>query len=140
MSVTSTTSPAVSSARLWGSILLAFLLSLVFLVTCAYGWVFIYSQVVHTGGDAAYYEAYAQVASPVVAVVLSFPVFYYVGRHMRRFGGQAVLAAMAVAGINIIMDALVVMSVDAGAHLTVMSLIAAAGKLAGAYEGSRAGS
>ena len=54
-------------------IIAAYLVAETFLVACAYLWVFIYSMLIYSGGDSAYYEAYAQVASPVVAVALAGP-------------------------------------------------------------------
>ena len=51
----------------------AYLAAEIFLVACAFLWVFIFSMAIDTGGDNAYYEAYAQVSSPVVAVVLAGP-------------------------------------------------------------------
>jgi len=139
MSLTAAETPTVTPKRLWTTILVAFLLSLLFMVACAYLWVFVYSVLVDSSGDQAYYEAYARTASPVVAVVLSFPVFFYVGRYMRRFGSRATFAALAVVAINLLMDALVTASATDGAmHLVLMSGFAALGKLLGAWQGSRA--
>lgn len=129
---------SASALRFWTTVVGAFLVSLLVMVAGAYLWVFAYSVVLDTSGDQAYYEAYARTASPVVAVVLSFPVFFYVGRYMRRFGERATFAALSVVAINLVMDALVVAGTGNGlTHLTVMSLIAAAGKLTGAWQGSR---
>ncbi len=128
----------VSSVRLWGTIIAGFVLTLAVLIAAAYLWVWIYSVAIFTGGDAAHYEAYAQVASPVVAVVLSFPVFYVMGRFMKRFGEKAMFAAMGVVGINLVMDVLAVstMAEDMTFNVT-MSVLSAAGKIAGAYFGAR---
>lgn len=138
MSQTITESVAPSPLRFWTTIVAAFLVSLFVLVAAAYLWVFVYSTFIDWSTDQAYYEAYARSASPVVAVALSFPVFFYVGRYLRRFGGRATAAAMAVVGINLAMEVLVVATVGSGdAQLTAMSLLAAAGKLLGAWQGSR---
>ncbi|MGE0624140.1 MAG: hypothetical protein AB7I04_05305 [Pseudomonadales bacterium] len=138
MSQAGTRDAAVTTLRFWTTIVLAFLASLFVMVACAYLWVFAYSVFIDPTGDQAYYEAYARTASPVVAVVLSFPVFFYVGRCMRRFAGRATTAALAVVAINLTMDVLVVSATGTDdTHLAVMSLLAAAGKLLGAWQGSR---
>ena len=60
----------------------AYVTAEIFLVACAYLWVFIYSMFIDTGGNNAYYEAYAQISSPVVAVLLAGPAFFVIGRFM----------------------------------------------------------
>ncbi|MGD8830868.1 MAG: hypothetical protein PVF57_09715 [Pseudomonadales bacterium] len=108
------------------------------MVVCAYAWVYVYSVLIHTSGDQAYYEAYARTASPAVAVVLSFPVFYCVGRYMRRFANRAMMAALSVATINIVMDAFVATAQsEDSAYLLITSVLAAFGKLIGAWQGAR---
>jgi hypothetical protein len=132
------TDVSVAPARPWGAVLLGFLLTQVALVACAYLWVFIYATFIDSSGDAAYYEAYAQVASPVVAVVMAFPVFWLTGRVMRRYGAQARWAALAVVLVNLGVDAVVVATLALDVAYNVgMSLVAAAGKVAGAWVGSR---
>ncbi len=133
----------VSNLQFWGAVAAAFVLSLLVMLACAYAWVYIYSVLIYSAGDQAYYEAYAQVASPVVAVTVAWPVFFAVGRFMRRFGRRALFAAMAVVVINLTMDAAVLLSVSrdadgAMAHLVLMSLFSALGKLGGAYFGASA--
>ena len=130
----------VSIIKLWASIILGFVISLVVMVACAYLWVFLYSMFINSAGDQAFYEAYAQVASPVVAVVVSFPVFFLLGRYMRRFGSKARFAAFAAVAINLIVDALAVAVVPASADvgfMIAMSTLSALGKIGGAYVGSK---
>ena len=124
--------------RLWVTIVLGFVVALGVMVACAYLWVFIYSVLINTTGDQAFYEAYAQTASPVVAVVTAFQVFYLLGRYMRRFGDRARFAALAAVGINLMVDALAVASVtqDLG-YMVLMSVLSAAAKIAGALVGTR---
>ena len=75
------------------------------LVLAAYLWVYIYSIAIHSGGDHAYYEAYAQLSSPVVAVLLAGPVFFAAGRLIRkRWPEQAVKLAIAAGGLNILIS------------------------------------
>ena len=122
----------------WLAIVLAFVVSEVAMIACAFAWVFIYSVTIMTTGDAAYYEAYAQVASPVVAVTVALPIFFLVGRWMRRYGNRARRAALAVVGLNLALDVLVVstMAVDLPYNVG-MSALAAGLKIAGAILGSR---
>lgn len=140
----SNTCPGMTDAGIWRSIILAFVVSLVVMIACAYLWVFIYSQWIYSGGSPAFYAEYAAVASPVVAVVVACPVFFCVGRYMRRFGRVARNAAMAVVAINLAVDIALVISMVAGAGETpvqfvLMSGFAGLGKLLGAYAGSQPG-
>jgi hypothetical protein len=108
------------------------------LVGLAYLWVYIYSTFVYPTGDLAHYQAYAQVASPVVAVTAAGPVFYLMGRFMRRYGHRAFAAALAVVVLNVLIDASTVVSLAEDVrYSTLVSLVAAAPKLIGAYLGVR---
>lgn len=129
-----------SRLQLWIAVVGAFVVAMAVMIAAAYGWVFVYSVVINPSGDAAFYEAYARVASPVVAVALSFPVFYGVGRFMRRFGRQAVVAALSVVAINVALDVVALLTVaeDLGYNV-LMSGLAALGKIFGAYRGARHG-
>ena len=131
--------PAPSAPRLIGYGVGAFLLTEIVMVACAFLWVFIYSAFINTGGDQAFYEAYAQVASPVVAVVVAGPVFYAMGRVLLRLGSRARTVAMAVVAANLAVDLPVVIfaAEDLGYNLT-MSVFAAAGKILGALYATRA--
>ncbi len=131
-----------SKTRLWATIVAAFLVTEIAMLACAYLWVFIYATFINTMHDGAFYTADAQVASPIVAVVVAFPIFFAMGRYMRRFGSQALFAAMAVVVINLALDGFILF-VAAGdqipSYLTilVMSLLSAAMKFGGAYVGTR---
>ncbi len=118
----------------------AYLVAEIFLVACAFLWVFIYSMAIDTGGDNAYYEAYAQISSPVVAVVLAGPVFFAIGRFMRRRWDQALKLAIATALINVLVAiALVTLSeIEAFAYQVSMMGLATITMLTGAYLGARA--
>ena len=113
-------------------------LVVVLMVGAAYFWVWVYSLLIHTGGDHAHYEAYAKVASPVVAVITAFPVFFLMGRYMRRFGERAVYAAGAVVALNLILDGLTLITVaeDLG-YVGMMSALSMILKIAGAWAGLR---
>ncbi len=122
---------------MWAAIIAGFVLTLVVLVACAYAWVYLYSVFIHTGGDQAHYEAYAKVASPIVAVIMVWPVFYFMGRFMRRFGNKALLVAMAVVGLNLLADigAVASLAEDVGYNVA-MSALSAVGKILAAYFGA----
>ena len=121
-------------------VLIAYVSTLAVLVACAFLWVFIYSTFIDSSGDAAYYEAYAQRASPVVAVVLSAPVFYLMGNFMRRFGSAAMGLALTVVAINLVIDVAVLMTFATDlSHHVAMSALAALAKLTGAWFGVRTG-
>ncbi len=98
----SVATPSLVKTTLW--ILLATIITLVIMVACAYLWVYGYSAIIHTAGDAAFYEAYAQRASPVVAVLVAFPVFFVMGRFMRGLGARATMAALTVVAISLVLD------------------------------------
>ena len=127
-----------SGMRRAAAIAAAFVATLAVLVAAAFVWVWIYSEFIHPGGDAAYYQAYARVASPVVAVVLAGPVFYAMAVLMRHFGSAATAMALSVVGLNLLTDAasLLAFDVDLGFNLG-MSLLAAIAKVTGAWLGAR---
>ena len=87
--------------KLWAHIIGWLLLVMIIMVGAAYLWVWIYATFINSTGDQAFYEAYAQTASPIVAIVTALPVFYLMGRSMRRFEDKAMFAAMAVLGLNV---------------------------------------
>jgi hypothetical protein len=129
-----------SASMPWGTVLLAFLVTEVAMIASAFLWVFIYSVAIHSGGDDAFYQAYAQVASPVVAVVMAGPIFWAMGRFMRRLGERAWSVARAVVILNLVIDGAVVATMAQDVPYNVgMSVLAACGKVAGAYFGSGAG-
>ena len=108
------------------------------MVAAAYLWVWVYSLLIHTGGDHAHYEAYARVASPVVAVITAFPVFFLMGRYMRRFGARALYAAAAVVALNLMLDGLTLITVAENlAYVGMMSALSMVLKIAGAWFGVR---
>ncbi len=117
----------------------AYVTAEIFLVACAYLWVFIYSMFINTGGNNAYYEAYAQISSPVVAVLLAGPAFFVIGRFMRRRWDQALKLAIATGLVNVIVAvALVTLSeIDEFAYQVSMMGLATIAMLTGAYFGAR---
>ena len=64
------------------------------LIAAAFAWVAIYSYVLNPGHTAAFYEQYAQVTTPYVALLLGIPVFFLTTRWI---GFRAPSAARATA-------------------------------------------
>ena len=123
-----------------GLILGTYIAAEIVLVAAAYLWVFIYSVTIYSSGDQAYYEAYAQLSSPVVAVLLAGPVFFVAGRLIReRWPKQAVKLAMTAGGLNILVSLPLVLSSDiehSAYHLTAV-LLATTAMIIGAWLGAR---
>ena len=67
----------------------------VVMIAAAFAWVACYSLVLRPGGDPALYEAYAEVACPIVSVVAGVPVFFAAGRWLAHTGLRAVLVTVA---------------------------------------------
>jgi hypothetical protein len=113
----------------------------VVLVLLTFGWVAIYSHVLAPGHAPAHYEDYARRASPVVALVISAPVFgafgFSCGRRRGKVGGEF---ARATTALFLVIDAALVASV-AGASGGVWIVWSAAGalKVAGVVFGGRIG-
>ena len=87
-----TTSTALAPAPRRSSFLLrvagAWLALEVVLVGLAFGWVAVYSYAIDPGHEAAFYQDYAQRVSPLVAVIISAPVFGAFGLLAARRGGR----------------------------------------------------
>ena len=119
-------------------VLVGFLVTEIAMVACAFIWVFIYSTTIDTTGNAAYYQAYAQDASPVVAVVVAFPIFFAMGRVFCRLGARATMAALIAVGINLAIDfPLVLTMAEDLPYAVIASVLSASGKIGGAYVGTR---
>ena len=110
------------------------------MVAAAYFWVFVYSMTIHTGGDQAYYEAYAQISSPVVAVLTAGPVFYVATRLLRRrWAEQAQRLALYAASLNIVLVVLLIVSGDLNqlAYNVGAAILATGAMFVGAWYGGR---
>ena len=133
-----TSGPSPAMGRQIGFGVGGFLVTEIVMVACAFLWVFIYSTLINTGGDQAFYEAYAQVASPVVAVIVAGPIFFAMGRVFTSLGDRARTIAMVVVVANLAVDfPLVIFSADELGYSLTMSVFSAAGKIIGAWVGSR---
>ena len=80
-------------------------------IAAAIGWVAFYSYVVHPGETPAFYQRYAQVASPWVSVLAGPPIFYLVCRWIgSRVPSRARPTAMALFGLFVVVELALVLS------------------------------
>jgi len=91
------------SAIRWGAAVAGALVAEIAMIAAAFAWVAIYSYLVHPGESPAFYQRYAEAASPWVALLAGVPIFYLV---CRRIGGRA--TALAVFAIYFCFDAPIV--------------------------------
>ena len=116
-------------------VILWFVITLGLMVAAAYLWVFIYSVFINNTGTPTFYEDYAQIASPIVAVCVALPIFYMMGRYMRRYQA-AITLVWSVLAIHIGMEILVQLSLQQPPTIVVIcSILAAILKVLGAYLG-----
>jgi hypothetical protein len=99
----------------WPAAVGGFVLAEVALIASAFGWVFLYSALVHPGESQEFYERYAQVASPWVSLVAGAPIFFVL---CRWIGAQAPArawpTALALFGLFVLVDLALVVAVAAG--------------------------
>ena len=109
------------------------------LVISAFAWVAIYSYLIHPGEDAGYYENYARFASPVVAVVLGIPYWFFGCRWVgRKAGSRAVAMALWAWFILFVIDVPLNFLGEPRLYDWVMVAIAHSTTLLAAYLGGRA--
>ena len=53
-------------------------------IAAAFGWVALYSYVIHPGQSMATYQAHAQASGPWVSIVAGAPIFYAASRWIAR--------------------------------------------------------
>jgi hypothetical protein len=109
------------------------------MVAAAFAWVAIYSYAIHPGGSQSDYEAYAKVASPIVALVTGIPAFWAAGVvFRRRLGPSAVSTVIAMAALYLTMDVLIVATLAEDKLYNGLVLVAnAVTKLAAVWVGVR---
>lgn len=89
----------------WGAALGGMLLAEVATIAAAFAWVAIYSYLIHPGETSAFYQRYAEVASPWVSVLAGAPIFYGICRWIvSRAPASAWPTAMALFGMFLILD------------------------------------
>jgi hypothetical protein len=64
----------------WGAAFVGTLLGEVGQVAATFGWVALYSYLVHPGETPAFYQQHAEVAGPWVSVLAGTPIFYLICR------------------------------------------------------------
>ena len=114
---------AASGIRV-GVALLAFVGVFAGMIALAYGWVAIYSLWIEPGHDAAFYEDYAQRASPVIGVLASLPACWLAARWIRsRVGDASALPTALLAGALIVaMDLLTIVAMATPAQALACAL------------------
>jgi hypothetical protein len=109
-----------------------------FMIIAAIAWVAIYSYFIHPGETQAFYQGYAQAASPWVAVIIGIPIFYLVCRWIaNRTNEQAMPTAMALFGIYLLFDIPVLLLTDNQYLPFWLAVFGYVSKLAACYVGSR---
>lgn len=94
-------------------------------IAAAFGWVAIYSYLIHPGETPAFYQRYAEVASPWVSVVAGGPIFYLICRWIgSRVRARAWPTAMALFGFYVLLDLAIVLSMGVPSSRFVGILIA----------------
>ena len=126
----------------WRWALAGFVVLELALIGAAFGWVAIYSHVLAPGRDLAAYQAYANVASPIVSVIAGIPAFWGAGRIVRRrLGPDARRTALAMAGIFVAVDALLLLTLAENQRyywtMAVLSFVSKVGALTLGVRGSR---
>jgi hypothetical protein len=71
----------------WGWVVGTVIVLEVAMIISAVAWVAIYSYLIHPGETQAYYENYAQSASPIVSVVIGIPYWFFACRWVGRKAG-----------------------------------------------------
>jgi hypothetical protein len=123
----------------WGWVAVTAFVLEVAIVLSAFGWVAIYSYLIHRGEQAAYYENYAQFASPIVSIVLGVPYWFFACRWVGRKGGtRAVAMGLWVWFILFIIDMALYLLGEPTTYYWVMAAISEPTKLLAAYLGGRA--
>lgn len=104
----------------------------------AFVWVFLYSMFINPGQDEAFYQAYAQQSSPVVAVVAGAVIMLlaaWVGARGRTFA-QAMRVGLLMAATYIVVDVAILLAVGVGAEIVPIAAASYLTKIAGAFTGA----
>ena len=123
----------------WGWVALTVVLLEIALVLSAFAWVAIYSYLIYPGHDAPYYQNHAQVASPIVSVVVGFPYFFFACRWVgRKAGTRAVATGLSVWLIMVIIDLLLLFIGGPHTYIAAMMALSHGTKMLAAYLGGKA--
>lgn len=109
-------------------------------VGISYLWVAFYSLLIEPGHDAAYYQAYAQVAAPYTSIVAGIPLVYLFGRWVARWGQREspMRNALALWAIYLGLDLVVMVGIGSLARLAPLVVASFATKGLAAYAAGRA--
>jgi hypothetical protein len=123
----------------WGWVVVTALGLEIALIISAVAWVVIYSYLIHPGEDQAYYENHAKFSSPIVALVVGMPFWFFACRWVtRKAGTRAVQMALWVWLIIFIIDMPLIVFGKPRLYDWVIVALAYATKLLAAYLGGRA--
>jgi hypothetical protein len=123
----------------WGWVVFTALALVVAATLAAFAWVGIYSYLIHPGEEFAYYQNYAQFASPIVSVVVGIPLWFFACRWLgRKAGIRAVACCLSAWCIAPLIDIPLSLFAEATAYGWTMVAISDSTKLLAAYLGGRA--
>ena len=125
----------------WGIAAIATLLAEIALISLSIICVAVYSYTIHTGETQEFYNAFAQASGPWVSLIAGGPVFFLIARWIRRRAQSAALGtAMAMSGLYIAIEVIIVLLWPGGASATLAILPLVIGgfvlKVTGAWLGA----
>lgn len=125
----------------WGLATVATLLAEITLIALSILCVAVYSYAIHTGETQEFYEAFAMVSGPWVSLIAGGPVFFLIARWIRRRASATALGtAMALCGLYIVVEVVIVLLWPGGARAALAILPLTIGglvlKVAGAWLGA----
>jgi hypothetical protein len=123
----------------WLHAVIGYIIVEAILIAVAVGWVAFYSYALHPGESATFYQAYAQDASPIVAVIAGIPVLFLTGRLFRRMLlDRAQATTLALVGISIVVTiALLIAMKESRIHHWALALLSGLAQLSAGWLGSR---
>lgn len=106
------------------------------LIASAFGWVTIYSYLIHPGETVAFYQRYAEASGPWLSLIVGMPIFFLAGRWI---GGRA--TGLAMFGLFLACDLAVLLAYKASPPVMLIGASGYLTKLAATWlgAGSRAG-
>ncbi len=108
------------------------------LIAAAFGWVAIYSHLLHPGQTLTFYQEYAKGASPYVSLTLGIPVFFVICRWIgSRAPAAAWATAMALFGIYCLIAVPMMLTADNPTLTAWFAAINFPTKFLGCYWGGR---
>ena len=124
----------------WGWVALTVVGLEIALVLSAFAWVAIYAYLINPGHDSPYYQKYAELASPIVSVVIGIPYFFFACRWVgRKAGTRAVATGLSVWSIVFIIDVVLILVVGGlNAYMGAVVAISHVTKMLAAYFGGKA--